>query len=219
VPKASPTPRAISNRALETRSRLLAAGRRAFASKGLAGTNLKSDILGPAGVSVGSFYHQFPDKTELLLSILSDHSESFRARLRDVLRPRPGRSLEQLVRDAYELAFTEAENNTDLLRIQLRERHSGSARVREFLHGNRDRWITSLSQNFVQIEEAAGLPPVAKGAAELLVSLVHGSLTHFLETPERSRAETRVRLIDNLVRFSMGGMPALLEHSGNEPAG
>jgi AcrR family transcriptional regulator len=67
----------------QTRRRLLDVGRRAFARHGHAGVNLKEDILVPAGVSVGSFYHQFRDKTALFLAILSEHSETFRAMLRD----------------------------------------------------------------------------------------------------------------------------------------
>jgi AcrR family transcriptional regulator len=212
----SASARPASGRALETRARLLGAGRTAFADKGLAGTNLKTDILDPAGVSVGSFYHQFPDKTELLLSILFDHSEKFRERLREIHRPRPGRSLERLVRDSYELVFADAEANADILRIQLRERHSGSKRVREFLREDRERWISSLSENFALIEEAAGLPPAAHGAAELIVSLAHGAVAHLLEIPTASRARARARLVDNLVRFSLGGMSALLEHENTD---
>ncbi len=208
--------RPATGRAFETRARLLGAGRKAFAVKGLAGTNLKTDILDPAGVSVGSFYHQFPDKTELLLSILFDHSEKFRERLREIHRPRPGRSLERLVRDSYELVFADAEANSDILRIQLRERHSGSERVREFLREDRERWIASLSENFALIEEATGLPPTAQGAAELIVSLAHGAVAHLLEVPTAGRANARARLVDNLVRFSLGGMAALLEHTKSD---
>jgi len=131
-------------------------------------------------------------------------------------RPRPGRTLERLVRDSYELVFSDAETNADILHIQLRERHSGNERVRAFLAADRQRWITSLSENFVLIEEAAGLPRIAQGAAELIVSLAHGAIAHWLEMPGADRARSRARLVDNLVRFSLGGMSALLEHTRNQ---
>lgn len=202
---------ARTSRALETRARLLARGRLAFAQKGLAGASLKVDILEPAGISVGSFYHQFEDKTDLLLAILAEHSAAFRDRIRDVHRPRPGRQLEQLVRDAYELLFADVESNTDIVRIQLRERHSGSRRVREFLLADRERWIESLSEDFALVQEAAGLPPTQVGAAELIVALANGAIARLLETPSNARGVTRARLIDNLVRFSLGGMAALVD--------
>jgi AcrR family transcriptional regulator len=201
---------APTGRALETRARLIEAGRRAFASKGLAGVNLKADVLDPAGVSVGSFYHQFEDKTELLVAILAEHSEQFRTRVRAVHRPRPGRTLEQLVRDSYELLFADVDANDDILQIQLRERHSGSRRVRESLRADRERWIESLSEDFAVLREAAGLPAVRSGAAELIVALAQGAIARLLETPRTDRPSTRARLVENLVRFSLGGMAALV---------
>jgi len=211
------TRRPHSERARETRARLLTAGRHAFAARGLAGANLRTDILEPAGVSVGSFYHQFADKTELLLEVLSEHAEDFRARLREANRPRPGRSLEQLVRNAYELVFADVEANADILQIQLRERHSGSERVRAFLHADRERWITSLGESVALIHGASGLPRSAEGGAELIVALAHGAIARLLETPAAARAETRTRLVDNLVRFSIGDMAALLEPAARTP--
>ena len=53
-------------RSAETRRKLLDAGFEAFAAKGHDGVNLVEDVLEPAGISIGSFYHQFADKTELL---------------------------------------------------------------------------------------------------------------------------------------------------------
>ena len=53
--KPTPLPGARRGSAEATRARLIEAGRRAFARKGLAGTKLTQDILEPAGVSVGSF--------------------------------------------------------------------------------------------------------------------------------------------------------------------
>ncbi|MEL7208592.1 MAG: TetR/AcrR family transcriptional regulator, partial [Actinomycetota bacterium] len=68
-----PTTRADSRSA--TRQRIFDAAKTAFAAKGFDGTGLVADILEPAGVSSGSFYHQFDDKLDLLVQLLSDAAE------------------------------------------------------------------------------------------------------------------------------------------------
>ena len=118
-------PRRARPSAAETRRRLLAAGRTAFARKGLDGTNLRDDILAPAGVSVGSFYHQFRDKTELLLAILLEDSAAFRARLHQIHTPAPGRTFADIARASYAFVFDLAEQHADLMRLRRRESESG----------------------------------------------------------------------------------------------
>src|SRR5215470_9839716 len=100
-----------------TRARLLRVGRRAFGRKGLAGTNLRDDILIPARVSVGSFYHQFEDKTELFLAILEEHSETFRALVRDTHTRAAGNDPVDLARHSFTTVFRTAERTDDLFRI------------------------------------------------------------------------------------------------------
>jgi AcrR family transcriptional regulator len=211
-PEKSPAGR--SRRATATRVRLFVAGRQAFARKGLAGTNLKLDILGPAGVSVGSFYHQFKDKTELLLGILDEYSEDFRCRLHEVHRPHPGRSLDQITREAYKLVFSIAAENADIWRIQLRERDSEDERIRAYLQRDRTRWHESLSADFRRISEASGAPIPDDGAAELMLALSLGAIARYLEEPSESRDAVRQRLLDNLVRFTLAGLPGLLVDDG-----
>ena len=98
--KPPPPPGARRGSAEATRERLIEAGRRAFARKGLAGTKLTQDILEPAGVSVGSFYHQFKDKTDLMLAIFEQHTDNMRALVREAHRPVPGRSLAEIARSS-----------------------------------------------------------------------------------------------------------------------
>jgi AcrR family transcriptional regulator len=208
-----------------TDKRLFAAARAAFARKGLAGTHLTADILAPARVSVGSFYHRFEDKTDLLLAILRDHSEAFRAALRDAHRPVLGRTLVDIVRDSYAMVFQLAEDNEDLLRIQLVERSSADPRVRQYLREDRARWITSLADDYRRLDatRARGGEKSPRALdvdllAELVVGLSLGCVAQLLELPKDERPKARVRLLEGLVRFTLGGAAALAEgHSLDSP--
>ena len=62
-------------RAIRTRDRILDQAEQAFADKGFEAASLTSDILEPAGISVGSFYHQFPDKRAVLYALLDEREQ------------------------------------------------------------------------------------------------------------------------------------------------
>lgn len=195
-----------------TRRLLLDFGRRAFARRGHAATNLKADILVPAGVSVGSFYHQFKDKTELFLAVLLEHGKEFRQMVHDANAPREGVTGEEIARHSFETVFRQAEDNADLFRIMLRERESEDERVRRFLREGRRSWTEGLVADYRTILAGREVAePDLEMAAELVQSMTFGTIVHFLGLAEPERARERSRLIDGLVRFTLGGLAALFD--------
>jgi AcrR family transcriptional regulator len=186
-------------------------GRRAFARRGHAGTNLRDDILVPAGVSVGSFYHQFGDKTDLFLEILRQHSEHFLALVHRVHAPGEREDLApgEVAYRSFATCFRVAEENEDIFHIMLRERESDDARVRAYLHENRQRWIAGLAADYRRMLGSADRE-VTELAAELISSLTLGTLVGYLELPARERKQKRERLIEGLVQFTVGGLTALV---------
>jgi len=209
VPSGNAAATRASSRAL-TRARLLAVGRRVFARKGHAGANLKEDILVPARVSVGSFYHQFRDKTDLLLAILEEHSQTFMAMIQEAHRPREESEPGEIARHSFETVFRIAERNDDLFRIMVRERESEDPRVRAYLRDNHRRWIESLADDYRRagLESPEGTGALAL-AAELISATTLGSVLNHLDLPEHERTRQRGPLIDGLVRFTIGGLLAL----------
>ena len=208
-PQAQPTQRRTTQRE-KTRAQLLEYGRRAFARRGHAATNLKEDILLPAGVSVGSFYHQFGDKTDLFLEILEEHGNTFRQMVQEANRPREGVSEEQIARHSFETSFVIAEENEDLFHIMMRERESEDERVRDFLRQGRRGWTRGLMADY---RNMLGQHDVSdedlEMAAELVQSMTFGAIVQFLGLAPEEQERERPRLIDGLVRFSLGGLAAL----------
>jgi AcrR family transcriptional regulator len=198
-----------------TRRRLLDMGRQAFARKGLAGTNLKDDILVPAAVSVGSFYHQFRDKTDLFVAILEEHSETFRAMIRAAHSPGAGDSPMDVARHSFETVFGVADANDDLFRIMFRERESDEPRVRSYLRDNHRRWVESLADDYQRAGLiAAHAGALARLAAQLISALTAGAVLNYLDQTPAERARMRHRLIEGLVRFVLGGVPGLVAGAG-----
>ena len=208
--EAAPSARRTAQRE-KTRARLLEYGRRAFARRGHAATNLKEDILLAAGVSVGSFYHQFGDKTDLFLEILEEHGNKFRQMVQEANRPREGMTEEQIARHSFETVFVIAEENEDLFHIMMRERESEDERVRDFLREGRRGWTRGLMADYRNmLGEQDVTDEDLEMTAELVQSMTFGAIVQFLGLTSREQARERSRLIEGLVRFSLGGLAALL---------
>ena len=216
VPPTPPTPRRTAaprrRNAAATRKRLMDSGRSAFARKGLAGTILIDDILRPAGVSTGSFYHQFRDKNELLVAILDEHARAFRTRLLQTLE-HPGEaghaSFVDLACACYGMALDMADDDGDLLRIQRRERDSDDPVVASYLRENQESWIERVASIFLSGAADDASEADCRLAAQFVIHLGLTGVALYQDVPEEKRPEARESLLDGLVRFTMGGLPAL----------
>lgn len=104
-----------------TRKRLLEAGRRVFADRGVQSTQIR-DVIGIAGVAIGTFYLHFRSKDELFEAVMNESTRELRDRLRAV---RKNEDLDVTVEQRAEGAcrafceFVVAEK--DLFRILFRE--------------------------------------------------------------------------------------------------
>lgn len=203
--RSGPKPAGRRSAAQMTRRRLLRAGRRAFARRGLAGVNLRDHILRPARVSVGSFYHQFEDKTDLLLAILREHGEEVRRRLEAEREGDPAVSLAELVARTYRAVLALATDHPELWRIGSRERASGDPRVRRLLRAERELWIRWLREEQRRLAAASGLRLDVERVSVYVLGLA-GTLVEARLGEGRRGGDGG---LDALVRFSVGGALAL----------
>ena len=205
--------------ALATRERLLQAAIRAFSEKGLEGANLRSDIIEPAGVGVGSFYHQFKDKTELMLALIEQQSELLRPAIARALIPGdyPESNYREVTRRTLTTLFDLVDAAEDVARVLLRERHSADPRVRAFLAHNRNLWLAHLATNFDALAEASGDRLDTTGLAEMILTLAEGALTVYLDMPREERPAERARVHRNLTVFIIGGISSFANMTSGDP--
>lgn len=99
----------------ETRSKLIAAGRKAFAERGFAAASM-DDLTAAAGLTRGALYHHFGDKTGLLSAVVAqvDGEMAAKAKRAAALAPDPWTALE-----AEGVAYIEAALDPEVQRIVL----------------------------------------------------------------------------------------------------
>ncbi len=190
-----------------TRRRLLDQARVAFAEKGHDGVSIQRDVLGPSGVSNGSFYHQFADKTELLVAVLEDGAQSGRNQVEEAVSGvdvHAHGSGHLAAQRAFEAWFDLVDDAEELFSIQLRERQNPDARVRSLIAGFRERWIATLTA-FLRTR---GFPD-AERAVRLVAMLNTGILMEYLGTSKDERPALRAEIIRTLPAFVIGGVASL----------
>jgi len=186
----------------------LEAGRKAFANKGLGGASLREDILLPAGVSVGSFYHQFADKEDLLVEILRCDSERVLRTMRE-----SGASLasDPLARGRMLLndLFKNADRHPQFVKIFVREYYSDSPAVRRQIRKHQHQSIARLGAYYQALGEAMDLPLDANGIATMLSVQTLAMVNYYLEFPKSKRKAMRERMVTNMMQLIMGGVLAV----------
>lgn len=201
-------------RAEETRRRLLDAGFAAFAAKGFDGVNLVEDVLEPAGISTGSFYHQFADKTALLREVLQEAADRRRAFIVRLGEVDPSTDLATAVRAVVERLYDSLEQDGAAWQLQRITRVTGADGARDLGSTTRGSWNDELGQLLGTWfdQPAAEL----RRAADLVVTLARGFLSDFLDTPARQR-RPRAEQVDTLVEFVVGGLTGLLGEPRSHP--
>ena len=191
-------------RAWDTRARLLAAAREAFGARGHDQVNLTEHILKPAGVSVGSFYLQFHDKTDLLIAVIDEAAEQRFARVLGVPDGEAKGSLDTAIRAVVVGFFASLDADDDLWHIQLRERANPDPKIKRRILAGRRRWTQQLAL-VIRQSTTASASASERGAA-MLVSFATGLAATYLDLPVRERKRGRGAMVEDATNFAMAGL-------------
>jgi AcrR family transcriptional regulator len=181
----------------QTRERLLAAGRKLFAERGLHGVTTH-DIAGHAGYASGTFYLHFHDKAELFRVIAEETIELLRERLESATRDQRGTRAG--VRPFTEALVGFAEENRDLVRI-LFSRDSEAAAVEANVLNELAASIADNRRARIESGEIApGIDPDV--LAHALVGMLARVVAWWVEDPNRT---SRAALIETLTQVQLSG--------------
>jgi TetR/AcrR family transcriptional regulator len=167
-----------------TRNKLLAAARREFAGKGLAGARV-DEIAVRAGVNKQLVYHYFGDKDALYLAVLEWVYEEIRAHERK-LNPK-GLPPEQAIRKLIESSFDHLASHPDFILLLNDENRGGARHVRgsrkiEAMHSPLVSMVSTILKQGVRAGTfRKGINPV-----HLYISIAGLSYFFFSNTPTLS---------------------------------
>jgi AcrR family transcriptional regulator len=204
-----------------TRARLIEAGQEAILGTGLDRVKVR-DIVGQAGLGVGTFYFHFGSLEQFLQEAIQGWIEEVRGRVRQIRGLRDGSVSEDpdgRIRDAFEAFFEYIDEHLSLVLILLRER-SGGGRFGQLVRDEFRLFINDLAED---LEQVAGLGLVApevqpRLAAEAILGMTLQLAETYTEqaleeqkgrpTPPASRRARREQIIDTLTRISLIGLLA-----------
>lgn len=190
-------PNPAERRRVATRERLLEAGRKLFAERGLHGVTTH-DIAAQAGFAAGTFYLHFRDKAELFRVIAEETIELLREHTDAATRePRGTRAG---VRPFTEALVGFAEENRDMVRI-LFSRDSEAAAVEANVLNE---FAASIAANRRgQIETGELSPDVDPDVlAQAVVGLLARVVAWWVEDPSRA---PRAAVVETLARIQLSG--------------
>ena len=158
-------------------------------------------------MSNGSFYHQFSDKTDLLVAVLEEAGAASRMVLHESTLAVPEGDRFAATRQVFATWFDMIDGAEDIVRIQLREQQNSDPRVQEIIRSLRQRAVATLASVLRRRLGDDALD--AELAAHLVAALAYGVLMEYLDTPTAQRATRRAELTEGLARFVSGGIDGL----------
>lgn len=206
--QSAPRQRPRQARGVATRHKLVEAATIAFAEHGLQATNLAEHILKPAGVSTGSFYHQFADKTDLLIEVISDGIEARHDLVFGGISDDQHPTIQTVIVSGFESLFLSLDTDEHAWQIQLAEQHSADDRVRQVVLAGRERWIVAVSAVLARLGNCG--PQATRNAAVALVSFATGTANVYLSLDPATRKAHRHDLLSGAITFSTAGTAAVL---------
>lgn len=199
-----------------TRAALLTAGTTAFAAKGHDGVNLAKDILDPVGISVGSFYHQFDNKTALLLAIIDSATTRAQTRFFDSLPADQAGVGPEFVRASWEALLSLVDEQEDEVTIQLRETHSPHPEVAAAIKNLTDARLEFLVRRYRDIAPPDTIVD-ADAMVEMSAALSLAALTAYLHTSPEDRPRRKTELAGRLTTMVFAGIPGFIRPAGGDP--
>ena len=196
----------MATRGESTRALILDAAGQAFARLGYDGASLTGDILEPAGVSTGSFYHQFSGKRSLLTAVLDEATDDLRVLLDSGHRSGPQPDADGLLARAtagWQLLLLAVDAAPDVALVVRREAHNGDPEIRaavaRFNEVQRDAFR-------VRLDELAVPGLDLDAAARMVGALAVGLVEDYLAIEPDEREAQRDRLSEQAARFTLAGM-------------
>ncbi len=204
----------MTTRGESTRAVILEAAGKAFARLGYDGASLTRDILEPAGVSTGSFYHQFSSKRALFTAMLDDATDSLRELLDSGHRSGPQPEADGMLARAaagWNLLLLAVDAAPEVALVVRREAHNRDPEIRaavaRFNAVQRDAFR-------VRLEELAVPGLDLDAAARMVAALAVGLVEDYLGLEPDERESQRDRLSEQAARFTLTGMVGM----GAQPA-
>ena len=181
-------------RAIRTRERILDQAEQAFADKGFEAASLTSDILDPAGISVGSFYHQFTDKRSVLHALLAER-RTWHELVAAARAAADGRATcTDAVRAAMTSLLDAIDRHPATWWIHFRELHSADPEIRALITESWGAWHRAVAE--VIGGRADG--PVSPGRVGFVACGLVGVLHAYLVGDAAARRRIRTGELDDV---------------------
>ena len=204
----------------QTRTRLIEAGQKAILGMGLDRVKVR-DIVGQAGVGVGTFYFHFGNLEQFLQEAIQSSIEEARSRVRHIRGLRDGSVLEDptaRIRGSFEAFFEFIDEHRTLALILLRER-GGGGRFGQLIRDEFRLFIDDLAEDLERVAELGlivpGVPPrlASEAILGMTLQLAESYAEQAITDEEDSRPalpasapQRREQIVDTLTRISLAGL-------------